>query len=154
MPGYKCNMPDILACIGLEQLKKFDKLMKIRRNICKRYYENLKKYNFIIFPVKEEELEYSSCHLLCIQIKDFIEEERDNLINRMSDLNIAMNVHFKPLPLLTAYKNLGYSIEEFNCSNNIYKNVISLPLHYDLTEKEIDYVCKSIVDIIHDIINK
>jgi dTDP-4-amino-4,6-dideoxygalactose transaminase len=153
MPGYKCNMPDILACIGLEQLKKFDKLMNIRRNICKRYYENLKKYNFIIFPVKEEDLEYSSCHLLCIQIKDFIEQERDKLINHLSDLNIAMNVHFKPLPLLTAYKNLGYNIEEFNCSNNIYKNVISLPLHYDLTEQEIDYVCNSIVDVIHDIIN-
>lgn len=148
IPGYKFNMPDILACIALEQLKKFDKLMKIRRDICKRYYNNLKKYDFIEFPVNHDELNNSSCHLLCVRIKNFDENKRDELLNSMADLNISMNVHFKPLPLLTVYKKLGYKINKYPNAYNIYSNVISLPLHYNLTFEEVDYICKSLITFI------
>jgi dTDP-4-amino-4,6-dideoxygalactose transaminase len=145
MPGYKCNMPDILACIALEQLKKFDKLMEIRRNICKRYYNNLNVCSSIKFPVSYEELNDSSCHLLCINIDNFDEEKRDSLLNSMADLDISMNVHFKPLPLLSVYKNLGYKIDKYKNAKKIYENVISLPLHYNLTFENVDYICEQLI---------
>ena len=148
VPGYKYNMPDILACIGLEQLKKFDYLMKIRRDICKRYYNNLKKYNFIEFPINHNDLNNSSCHLFCIRVKNIEEFQRDDILNKMSDLNISMNVHFKPLPLLTVYKNLGYNIENYPNSFKIYKNVMSLPLHFNLKLSDIDYICEKLIETI------
>jgi len=151
MAGYKYNMPDILACIAVEQLKKFDQLMRIRRDIYKRYYHNLVKYDFIKFPVQYEELENSSCHLLCIVLKNFSEQNRDNILNAMSDINISMNVHFTPLPLLSVYKNLGYNIKNYSNAYKIYKNIISLPLHYDLTKDEIDYICTNLIKIITSI---
>lgn len=145
MPGYKFNMPDILACIALEQLKKFDKLMEIRRDICKRYHYNLGKYKNIQFPVDHSQLDYSSCHLLCIRINNFNEEMRDNLLNAMADLNISMNVHFKPLPLLSVYRNIGYDIVDYPNAYQIYENVVSLPLHYNLTFEEVDYICDNLI---------
>ena len=145
MPGYKFNMPDILACIALEQLKKFDNLMVIRRDICKRYYNNLKVFKFIKFPVSYEDLDDSSCHLLCINIVHFNEEKRDNLLNSMADLNISMNVHFKPLPLLSVYSNIGYNIVDYPNAYQIYQNVVSLPLHYNLTFEDVDYICDNLV---------
>jgi dTDP-4-amino-4,6-dideoxygalactose transaminase len=148
IPGYKFNMPDILACIALEQLKKFDKLMEIRRDICKRYYNNLKNYKFIKFPVSYEEFDYSSCHLFCINIVNFNEEKRDNLLNFMADSNISMNVHFKPLPLLSVYRNIGYDIVDYPNAYQIYENVVSLPLHYNLTFEDVDYICKSLINYI------
>lgn len=148
MPGYKYNMPDILACIALEQLKKFDYLMDIRRNLYKKYYDNLKIYDYIEFPVKYDDIEKSSCHLLCIRIKNYDENKRDNLLNKMSDLNISMNVHFKPLPMLTLYKELGYNIDDYPEAYKIYENIVSLPLHYNLSFDDVDYICKSLINYI------
>ena len=149
VPGYKYNMPDILACIALEQLKKFDKLMEIRRNICKRYFDNLNVCSSIKIPVPFAELDNSSCHLFCINIKNIKEEERDELLNSMADLNISMNVHFKPLPLLSVYKNLGYKIDNYENAKNIYENVISLPLHYSLSFEDVDFICDNLINNIN-----
>ncbi len=147
--GYKYNMPDILACIALEQLKIFENLINLRRNICIKYYNNLSKYsNLITIPFSLDDLINSSCHLFIVRINNYNEDKRDRLINAMSDLNIMMNVHFKPLPLLSLYKNLSYNIENYDNSNKIYQNIVSLPLHYELTDNQIEYVCFNLINLI------
>jgi len=151
MPGYKCNMPDILAAVGLEQMKVFDNLTLIRKNVCREYIRILKHCEHIHFYTNTEDIDNSSCHLFCIRINDFTHEERNMLMNELVDKNIKMNIHFKPLPLLTAYSNLKYDMSNFPNAMNIYSNIISLPLHYNLDNTDILYISKCIIESIHSI---
>jgi dTDP-4-amino-4,6-dideoxygalactose transaminase len=151
--GYKYNMPDILASIALEQIKQFDKLMIIRKNIYKRYYNNLKKYKNIVFILDYNLINNSSCHLFCIRVNNIDIKKRDEILNKMFALNISMNVHFKPLQLLTLYKNLNYNITNYPKALSIYNNVMSLPLYYELSYEDVDYICENLIKTIESVGN-
>lgn len=141
-PGYKCNMTDISASIGLSQLARYDEILKRRRQIVKMYDEAFKGENFWK-PVHISEESKSSCHLYLLRLNGKNEEERNKCIEKMAELGVATNVHYKPLPLLTAYKNLGFDISNYPQAYNMYKNEVTLPLHTLLTDEEVNYIIDS-----------
>ena len=142
-PGYKCNMTDIMASLGLGQLQRYPSILKRRREIIEMYNGGLKDCNVDV--LKHFENDYSSNgHLYMVRLLCKNEAERNNVIIQMAQKGIATNVHFKPLPMHTAYKNLGFDIKDYPNAYEMYKNEITLPLHTLLTDKEIEYVCKNI----------
>lgn len=141
-PGYKCNMTDISASIGLSQLARYDEILKRRRQIVKMYDEAFEGKDFWK-PVHISEESKSSCHLYLLRLNSKNEEERNKCIEKMAELGVATNVHYKPLPLLTAYKNLGFDISNYPQAYNMYKNEVTLPLHTLLTDEEVNYIISS-----------
>ncbi len=139
-PAYKCNMIDILAGLGMAQLSRYDALKKRRREI-------IEMYDVALHPVGIQSLQHygdsfaSSGHLYLSRIPGIGEEERNQIITQMAEYGIATNVHYKPLPMFTAYKNLGFDINEYPNAFNLYKNEISLPLHTLLQDQDVEYVC-------------
>lgn len=149
MPGYKCNMTDINASIGLAQLKRYDsEIVKRRKEIVKLYNEKLIKNSKFILPNLKDKNKESSYHLYLLRIKNMNRQKVNEVIEKMAEKGIATNVHYKPLPLLTAYKNLGFKIENYPVSKETYENEISLPLHNLLTNKEVEYIVNNLVEII------
>ncbi|MGL5614052.1 DegT/DnrJ/EryC1/StrS family aminotransferase [Cetobacterium sp.] len=148
MPGYKCNMTDINASIGLAQLKRYDsEIVKKRKEIVKLYNEKLIKNSKFILPNLKDKNKESSYHLYLLRIKNMNRQKVNEVIEKMAEKGIATNVHYKPLPLLTAYKNLGFKIENYPVSKETYENEISLPLHNLLTNKEVEYIVNNLVEI-------
>ena len=144
-PHFKCNMTDINASLGLAQLKRYPDLLKRRKEIVKMYNEGLSDLNVDILSHQNELIE--SCrHLYLVRVKGFKEEDRNELIIRMAEAGIATNVHYKPLPMMTAYKNLGFKIEDFPNAFTQYQNQITLPLHTLLKDDEIKYIIKNFRD--------
>ena len=148
--GYKCNMTDISASIGLAQLERFDELISKRRRLCKIYNDLLENENIDIYQ-KNSCLNESTVHLYIIRINGRNEEWRNNLIKRLSEHGIHTNVHYKPLPMMTAYKNLGFDISDFPNSFEMYKNEITLPLHTLMSEEDVEYVCACLKNEINKI---
>ena len=146
MPGYKCNMTDIMASIGLVQLERYDNEILQKKKELVSYYEKYLKdlTNKIELPIFKNDIKESCKHLYMIRLKNQDEEKRNEVIAKLGENNIATNVHFQPLPLLTAYKNLGFKIEDYPNAYNQYKNEISLPLHDFLSEDDIKYICEYI----------
>ena len=146
MPGYKCNMTDIMAAIGLVQLQRYDGEILKKKEELVSYYEkylaNLK--DKIELPVFENEDKKSCKHLYMIRLKDRNEAYRNEVIAKMGEIDIATNVHFQPLALLTAYKNLGFKIEDYPKAFGMYENEISLPLHNFLSEDDVRYICNEL----------
>ena len=140
-PGYKCNMTDISAAIGLVQLKRYPNLLKRGKEIVELYEKLLDKENIEIIKHQTDEKE-SSRHLLLTRVKGISEEERNEIIFKLAELGISSNVHYKPLPMHTAYKNLGFNIKDYPNAYNQYKNEITLPLHTLLTSEDVEYICK------------
>lgn len=140
---YKCNMTDVHAAIGLSQSRRYDDMMARRREIIGRYDEVCKKCGFKVLEHYTEE-HNSSGHLYIVRLyKDgvaFSGEERNEFITKMAELGVGTNVHYKPLPLHTAYKNLGFSIENYKNAYEQYINEVTLPLHTCLTDEDVDYV--------------
>ena len=138
-PWYKCNMTDVAAAMGLAQMKRYDALLQRRKEIIGRYDAALK-------PLGVQVLEHytdahqSSGHLYLTRIPGITAEQRNEIITKMAEQGVACNVHYKPLPLLTAYKNLGFDIADFPNAYAHFTNEITLPLHTRLTEEEVDYV--------------
>ena len=147
-PNYKCNMTDIMAAIGLMQLKRYPELLGRRREIIGRYNEGL-KYQQVEVLNHYDENHSSSGHLYLVRLIGKDVEFRNEVINKMAERGIACNVHYKPLPMMTAYKNLGFDINDFPNSYNQYHNEVSLPLHTCLTDEQVDYVIKNFVEIIN-----
>lgn len=150
MPGYKCNMTDIMASIGLVQLQRYDGEILKKKEELVSYYE---KYlgdliDKIELPIFKNDIKESCKHLYMIRLKNQDEEKRNEVIAKLGENDIATNVHFQPLPLLTAYKRLGFKIEDYPNAYNQYKNEISLPLHDFLTEDDIKYICEYIKELI------
>lgn len=142
-PGYKCNMTDIMASLGLSQLQRYPTLLKRRREIIKLYNHGLKGCNVDI--LEHFGNEYSSNgHLYMVRLLGKNEADRNNVIIQMAQKGIATNVHFKPLPLLTAYKNMGFDIEDYPNAYAQYANEITLPLHTMLSNEDVKYICKSL----------
>lgn len=144
--GYKCNMTDIMAAIGLAQLKRYDELLDIRKKIINKYNKELLKCEKIDVIEHYNENMSSSGHLYLLRIKDINENERNEIIKYMANNGIATNVHYKPLPLLTAYKKLGFDIKNYPNALNMYRNEITLPLHTKLTDEEVNYIIKNLLN--------
>lgn len=150
-PGYKCNMTDISAAIGLVQLKRYEKLLKRRKEVVELYEKLLDKENIEIIKHQTDEKE-SSRHLLLTRVKGISEEERNEIIFKLAELGISSNVHYKPLPMHTAYKNLGFNIKDYPNAYNQYKNEITLPLHTLLSNEDVEYISKEYNKIVKEII--
>lgn len=146
-PNYKCNMTDIMASLGLAQLKRYPDILNRRREIIKKYEELL--VNLKVSTLKHHtDICSSSGHLYLLNLKEKDESFRNDVILKMADKGISTNVHYKPLPLLTAYKNLGFSVNNYPNAFNMYKNEITLPLHTLLTDKDVEYVVNCLVQIL------
>lgn len=154
-PGYKCNMTDIQAAIGLVELERYaSETIPRRREICARYAQKLKKYDWAILPDFDIENETeSSYHLFQLRIKGASESQRDAIIQEISEHDIAVNVHFQPLPLLTAYRNLGYEMDDYPNAFAQYENEISLPLFYNLTGDQVAEVVNVVADAVSSVMN-
>ncbi|WP_303863983.1 DegT/DnrJ/EryC1/StrS aminotransferase family protein [Alkalibaculum bacchi] len=145
-PAYKCNMTDIMASLGLAQFKRYDEILERRKQIISRYDKAFD-------TIKIKQLKHygerfnSSGHLYLVRLMGKSETDRNNIIEEMATMGIATNVHYKPLPMHTAYKKLGFNIEDFPNSYNQYINEITLPLHTLLNDEEIEYICKVFKDI-------
>ena len=137
--GYKHNMTDILASIGLVQLNRAEELLSKRREIIKKYNDALIKLDGVEFLNHFESIG-SSGHLYLVRFPDKDESFRNEFMNRMLEKGVATNVHYKPLPLHTAYKKMGFDIKNYPNAYNMYKNEVSLPLYTLLTEEQVDYI--------------
>ncbi len=146
-PYYKCNMTDIMAGIGLAQLKRYPEMLRRRREIIEKYNEGLKDLNVAVLNHYSDD-HCSSGHLYLVRLLGKDVEERNAVIEKMAERGIACNVHYKPLPMMTAYKALGQDIKDYPNAYNLYKNEITLPLHTCLTDEEVEYVISNFVDII------
>ena len=146
-PYYKCNMTDVMAGIGLAQLKRYPEMLYRRRQIIERYNEGLKGRNVQVLDHFGDD-HSSSGHLYLVRLLGEDVEYRNAVIERMAECGIACNVHYKPLPMMTAYKNLGFDIVDYPNAYNQYHNEITLPLHTSLTDEDVEYVISNFVDII------
>ena len=153
--GFKCNMTDISAAIGLCQLERYNEILEFRKSISNKYIELLEKYDWAMLPqlVFNDGTE-SSYHLMPLRIKGFGEHERNELITKLAEEGIATNVHFKPLPMFTLYKNLGYNIEDYPNAYDVYKNEISLPIHTKLSLEDVEYIVERISEHVEKIKEK
>ena len=148
-PNYKCNMTDIMDAIGLAQLKRYPEMLYRRRQIIERYDAALEASEIPVRVLNHYGDEHSSSgHLYLVRLLGKTLEQRNEVINRMAERGIACNVHYKPLPMMTAYKNLGFDINDYPNAYNQFVNEITLPLHTKLTDEDIDYVISNFVDII------
>lgn len=146
-PGYKCNMTDILAAVGLVQLQRYDALLEERFKLIKTYEKLL--VNNKIKVISHYGTDFtSSGHLMLIKISSYNEQQRNNLIIKLAEQGIATNVHYKPLPMFTAYKKMGFDIKDYPNAFAQYTNEVTLPLHTSLCEKDIEYIGQVIKDII------
>ena len=151
-PAYKCNMTDISAAIGMVQLDRYDGLKKRRQEI-------IEMYDAALLPLGIEALQHyginfaSSGHLYITRIPNISEAERNEIIIKMAELGVATNVHYKPLPMFTAYKKLGFDIQDYPNAFNIYKNEITLPLHTSLSNEDVEYICEKFKYVIDEAIS-
>lgn len=145
-PAYKCNMTDIMAAIGLAQLSRYEELLNYRKDIIARYDKELMGRDDI-HVLKHFTQDYtSSGHLYLIRLVGKDENFRNEVISKIAEAGIATNVHYKPLPMLTAYKNLGFNIEDYPNAFNMYKNEITLPLNTTINLEQVEYVINMLLN--------
>ena len=146
-PYYKCNMTDIMAAIGLKQLDRYPDLLNKRHSIIQKYDKMCDEIN--VFHLNHyTEKRFSSGHLYITRIPGINDETRREIIIKLAECGIATNVHYKPLPMMTAYKQLGNNIADFPNSYKYYENLITLPLHTLLTDEDVDYIIDNFKTII------
>ena len=144
MLGFKNNMTDIAAALGISQLKRYESVLKRRREIVEKYNKAFGDLN--VTPANHFNGDsVSSCHLYLLQLNGFYKEKRNEIIGLLAEQGIAANVHYKPLPLLSAYKSIGFDINKYPNAYRQYEREITLPLHTLLTDEETDYVIASFV---------
>lgn len=146
-PSYKCNMTDIMAGIGLAQFERYPELLRRRKEIISQYDAALKPLGIEVLNHYSDDHQ-SSGHLYLTRIPGLNPEQRNHIIEKMAEKGIACNVHYKPLPLLTAYKNLGFDIKDYPNAYDMYKNEITLPLHTHLSDEDIEYIIQSFKEIL------
>ena len=151
IPGYKCNLTDIAASIGLVQLDRYPKLLECREDIIDQYNKGLEGTR--IKPLNHSSGNYKSCgHLYITHVEGATFEQRGEIIVKMAERGISCNVHYKPLPLLTAYKNLGFDIENYPNAYNFYVKEITLPLHTRLSNEDIDVIIENFKEIVEEVV--
>ena len=146
-PDYKCNMTDISAAIGLVQIRRYAELLHRRRQIVERYNEALKDCNVQVLNHYGDDHQ-SSGHLYLVRLLGKDSEYRNEVIRKMAERGIACNVHYKPLPMMTAYKNLGFDIKDYPNAYRQFENEVTLPLHTRLSDEDVEYVIGNFVDIV------
>ena len=148
-PGYKCNMIDILAALGIAQLERFPGLTDKR-------YRTIAAYDKVFLPLGMQSLQHEGddhCgngHLYLLRIPDIDEKQRNHIIKAMAEKGVACNVHFKPLPMFTGYQALGFDIKDYPNAYHQYRNEITLPTHTLLTEEQIAYIIDSMLSVLRD----
>lgn len=147
---YKCNMTDIMAGIGLAQLKRYPEMLRHRRQLIERYNVALEPLGVKVLP-HYSNTHSSSGHLYMTRIPGITVEQRNDIIVKMAERGIATNVHYKPLPMMTAYKALGYDIKDFPNAYEQYHNEITLPLHTRLTDEDVEYILDNYIEIIRSL---
>ncbi len=146
-PAYKCNMTDIMASIGLVQLSRYANILDRRREIIERYNTAFSKLNIQVLEHFSDS-HASSGHLYLVRLLGKDVAYRNDVIIKMAEQGIACNVHYKPLPMMTAYKQLGFDIKDYPNAYHMYQNEITLPLHTCLTDDDVEYVIKHFINIV------
>ena len=149
-PWYKCNMTDIMAALGLVQFERYPQLLERRYEIVSRYNEGLKDLPVAVLNHKDAE-HCSSHHLYLVRLLGKTREETNRVIEMMAERGIATNVHYKPLPMMTAYKALGFDIKDYPNAYHLFENEITLPLHTRLSDEDVDYIISNFVDIVKNL---
>ena len=153
IPGYKCNLTDIAASIGLVQLDRYPKLLERREDIIDQYNKGFEGTR--IKPLSHSSEDYKSCgHLYITHVEGATFEQRGKIITKMAERGISCNVHYKPLPLLTAYKNLGFNIENYPNAYNYYVKEITLPLHTRLSDEDVAVIIENFKEIVEEVVGE
>ena len=153
IPGYKCNLTDIAASIGLVQLDRYPKLLERREDIIDQYNKGFEGTR--IKPLGHSSDAYKSCgHLYITHVEDATFEQRGEIIVKMAERGISCNVHYKPLPLLTAYKNLGFDIKNYPNAYNYYVKEITLPLHTRLSDEDVTVIISNFKEIVEEVVGE
>ncbi len=149
MPGYKCNMTDIMAAIGLAQMQRYEGLLARRKQIITRYNQVMDTLPVSYLRHYGEDFA-SSGHLYLVRLNGRDEQFRNDFIVKMAEREIATNVHYKPLPMHTAYKKLGFDIKDFPNAFAMYRNEVTLPLHTLLTDEQVEFLLETFVQLLRD----
>ena len=152
-PWYKCNMTDIMAAIGLKQLERYEGLLNRRHEIVKKYDAMCDELGVMHLIHTGEDFR-SSGHLYLTRIPRINEEQRQEIIVKMAEMGVATNVHFKPLPMMTAYKAYGWNIKDFPNAYDYYHNLITLPLHTRLSDEDVAYVIACFPKCVKEVVGK
>lgn len=150
--GYKWNMSDIQASMGIVQLRKYPQVLEKRRKVCDAYRESLGKYEWAELPDLESGDKLSCCHLFPLLIKDVDERQRDEIIKLVSGKGVAVNVHFIPVPMLSYYSNMGYDVHQYPNTYARFCREISLPVFYDITDEQVAYVLKTLIAAVEKVL--
>lgn len=146
-PWYKCNMTDIMAALGLVQMERYEGMLKRRQEIVAKYDAALNGLNVAVLNHKDSD-HCSSHHLYLVRLLGKSREDANSVIEQMAERGIACNVHYKPLPMMTAYKALGFDIKDYPNAFHLFENEVTLPLHTRLTDEDVEYVIENFVDIV------
>lgn len=147
---YKCNMTDVVAAIGLVQMQRYQGMLARRRKMIERYDEALKSLNVAVLNHYDAE-HTSSGHLYLVRLLGKTREEANRVIELMAERGIATNVHYKPLPMMTAYKKLGFDIKDFPNAYHMFENEVTLPLNTKMTDEDLEYVIENFVEIVRSL---
>ena len=143
--GYKCNMTDIVASIGLVELERYDNDTLVRRKqIFDAYSQAFQNETWAEVPIYKEQHRCSSFHVYLLRIKNINETQRNAIIQNIFEQDVAVNVHFKPLPMMTFYKNAGYNIQDYPIAYDNYSREISLPVYYTLSDENLNIVIQAV----------
>lgn len=149
-PYFKCNMTDIVASLGRVQQKRYAKLLEHRRAIIERYDRQLRAVGIRTMDHFSDD-HVSSGHLYITRVPGIGEDTRKQIIIDLGEQGITTNVHYKPLPMMTAYKNLGFDIKDYPNAFDMYQNAITLPLHTGLSNEDVDYICEKYIELVEEL---
>jgi dTDP-4-amino-4,6-dideoxygalactose transaminase len=150
--GYKCNMTDLNAAIGLVELDRYDESLARRKSIFDQYTEGLSSHNWALTPFYEDEEKTTSYHLYQLRIKGISENKRDQIITEIGQNEVAVNVHYIPVPMLTFYKNQGYDISNYPNAYAAFENEITLPVYYSLSDENVKTVIETVVNAVNKVL--
>lgn len=143
--GLKINMPDICAALGLAQIRKYDHtILAERKRVAERYHAYFSQQEWAQLPIIKDDRRISCYHLYALRMKNITEAQRDDMMISIAEDEVAVNVHFIPMPMLTLFKDLGYNIDDYPVAYNNYSREISLPIYPQLTDEQIDFICESV----------
>ena len=152
--GMKCNLADVNAAIGLAQIRKYEDLLKERKRVFTRYNDTLKQYDWALTPPAITPGKESSYHVYALRIKDVTEQQRDEIIQEIAKSEVAVNVHFVPMPMLTLFREMGYDIKDYPQAYRNYAHEISLPIYPQLTDEQADFVIRTVVEAHNKVMGK
>jgi dTDP-4-amino-4,6-dideoxygalactose transaminase len=152
-PGFKCNMTDLQAAIGLVELERYQENLDRRKAIFEQYDAAFKNETWALTPLHTTADKITSYHLYQLRIDGITENQRDKIMQLIFDQDVSVNVHFLPLPTLTAYKKRGYKMEDYPETWNKYHNEISLPVYYDLSDEQVQMVINAVIKAVSELMN-